>query len=381
MKDAKLMHDIRAIIRSGNTSPFFKNYLGGRWVQEFEKEFARYVGARYAVSMANGTLALNAAYDVWKCQTGWIDPDAVVSPYTFVATVSELARTGYRPIFADVEPSSGLISADAVRQSHAYHSSFPSLLVVMYPLGSMPEDDTLETALFLGSHAIPGGVKPVIEDACQALSPTFKDRHMKGTFAAFSMQQTKSLSTGEGGMVTTDWEEGAMRLRHIRNHGNKYGGKIMYSHIISTNYRLTEIQARIGLEALKGYNAVVKRQLRLGQILHEAMDSTDWLLPQNPWSSNGYIFMGRICGPSDRTTREKFLLKTKRWNKGVPGYVVGPGYSELVSELPAFRKWANQCLPCPNAQELVEKSVWFDIRKMSTDTVKGLARTIERFRP
>ena len=376
------MKQIAAIVDSGQTSPFFKNFLGGRFVREFEREFARYVGAKYAVSMANGTLALNAAYSAVLPDCGRVKPKIAVSPYTFVATVSELVRVGCEPVFVDVQNESGAI--DLRKTVAVEHDG----VVLMHPLGS-PCDASTNDRFF-------------VEDACQALGARFDDYSMCGTRArigVFSFQQTKSASTGEGGMAVTNDDELYRRLCFIRNHGEKYGPFAeRYSYMTGTNYRLTEIQAAIGLHALKTYDKLVKHQLMLGKIVLESIHRARWLYPQEPWSGNGYIFGSAIsnflCGPNCNSkrsysadhaaakgVRERFLKRVKRWNKGVPGKVIGSGYSELVYELPAFRSYFHSPPEqCPVAEMWRDHAVWFDIRQMSVDEVKSISREIERFK-
>ena len=365
MADKRLMRTIEHIIDTNQTSPFFKNFLGGPQVQAFEKAFAKYIGVKYAVSMANGTLALNAAYSAVLPDCGRVKPKIVVSPYTFVATVSELVRVGCKPVFVDVQTESGAL--DLRKTVAVEHDG----VVLMHPLGS-PCDASTNDRFF-------------VEDACQALGARFDDYSMCGTRArigVFSFQQTKSASTGEGGMAVTNDEELYRRLCFIRNHGEKYGPFAeRYSYMTGTNYRLTEIQAAIGLHALKTYDKVVKHQLMLGEIIKESMEESTWLFPQEPWTENGYIFAGKLNPsiPNSETvlTRANFLKKVKRWNQGVPGKVIGGGYSELVYELPAFREYARSC---PVAEMWRDHAVWFDVRKYSVDEVKSISREIEKFK-
>src|SRR5208282_2887639 len=128
LADKQLMQQIEQLIDSNELSPFFRNFNGGQYVQEFEHEFSRYVGSKYAVSMANGTLALNAAYTALDLKHGGI----IVSPWTFVATVSEIIRSGHTPLFADVNRLNGGIDHESVQELASSAKAF----VLMHPLGS-----------------------------------------------------------------------------------------------------------------------------------------------------------------------------------------------------------------------------------------------------
>lgn len=386
MADKKLMHTIEQIIDSNRTSEFFRNFEGGPHVRVFEKAFADYVGVKYAVSVCNGTLALACAYEALQCQSGWVEgvAEAVVSPLTFVSTVSELVRTRWVPVFADVDPHTWAISPEAIEKACTRKTS---MIVAMDPLGISADMNAIrEIAVKHGkTSCVPGGKLLVVEDAAQAIGSTFDGVPCgsRADIATFSLQATKSVTCGEGGVCVTNNEEYYQRLLHIRNSGNKYGPfKERYSHIIATNYRLTEIGAAIATHSLKEFERTgLKAQIERAKILAEAMDKnrlfTQQGRPLTEWTTegNGYIIGSTLPTPE---MRDRFLKKAKRFNRGEPGYVVGAGYSETVSQLPAFRRWATT--PCSVAEDLVTRFSWFDVRAMPMSTVKDLARVVEKFR-
>jgi perosamine synthetase len=371
----ELMKDISQLLKSGELSPFFKDFDGGPCVQRFEKEFAQYVGVRYAVSMANGTLALNAAYTATQLPGG---SEFITTPWTFVATVGEIIRAGYTPVFADVDLETGTLDGQSVASKVTPRTA---CVVPMHPLGVPCDMDKLLE--LRKEHGL-----RVCEDSCQALGSTFQGR-MCGTvgdMGCFSLQQTKSLSSGEGGVVVTNDESLYDSLRHIRNHGNKYGEfRERFTGIVASNYRLTEIQAAIALHALRNYPDILKDQLERFHILFDSLAVSRVLVPQAQYaksSRNGYIIGSRLRTTirNPEATRQQLLRRMGGFSRGLPGYVVGPGYSEVVYDLPAFRRLKLTEHPCPNAEELVKRSVWFDVRKMPMETVKELGRRIEKFR-
>ena len=369
-----LLRDVSRILRSEEQSPFFRNFDGGPYVRKFEREFAHYVGTRHAVSVANGTLALNAAYTAIAAGRSWREPEAVSTPYTFVATISELVRAQIRPVFGDIDPETYALSPGSAAKKIGPRTR---MVVVMHPLGVPADMDGFQRTV---KEQNPSSLT-ICEDASQALGSVFRGKKCGqfGLVACFSLQQSKSLSAGEGGVIVTNSEEVCDRLRHIRNHGNKYGPfRRRFRNIIATNYRLTEIQAAIALHALKSYDRIVSAQRQRARILSEAMGTSRRFLAQRwPKNSepNGYIVGSRVDGV--HMTRERFLRKVKRFNRGFPGYVVGPGYSELVYQLPAFQYLRAKC---PTAEAVLRHAVWIDARRMPIDVVKDLAREIERFK-
>jgi dTDP-4-amino-4,6-dideoxygalactose transaminase len=376
LTQGSLIKEIEAILESGQLSPFFKDFDGGPYVQRLEKQFAAYIGTKHAVSMANGTLALEAAYTATRFPRG---AEFVTTPWTFVATVSEIVRAGYTPIFADVDLETGALDTESVAGKITPKST---CIVPVHPLG-VPCD--MERFMELKKRY---DRLLIIEDSCQALGSTYQGK-MCGSMSnigCFSLQQTKSVSSGEGGMAVTNDDELYDRLRHIRNHGNKYGKfQAKYPDIIASNYRLTEIQAAIAFHGMRDYSQTVKEQLARFEILFESLTASEELEPQQTYpksTRNGYI-IGSAFRKTQRdpeSARQRFLEENRRFNKGIPGFVVGPGYSEPVYDLPAFRRFKPNEHPCPNAEELWKRSVWYDVRKMPVETVKDLAREIEKFR-
>jgi dTDP-4-amino-4,6-dideoxygalactose transaminase len=373
LSQAELIRDISRLLKSGQLSPFFKAFDGGPYVQKLERQFAKYVGTKYAVTVANGTLALSAAYAAPNFAQG---SEIITTPWTFVATISEIVRAGHKPVFADVEIATGCLDPGSVTSKITQKTK---LVVPMHLLGVPCDMARLKDAC--------AGL-PIIEDSCQALGSIFQGQKCGsfGELACFSLQQTKSLNSGEGGLIVTSDEETYNRLRYIRNHGNKYGAfQEKYKDIVATNYRLTELQSLIALHGLKNYPEVIKDQLKRFKILEESMVASKFLLPQETYPDsirNGYIIGSRIQPnvPNPEDVRKRFLEKNRMFNKSIPGYVVGQGYSELAYDLPAFQRFKPNDHPCPNAEELLKRSIWFDVRKMTIETVKKLGREIEKFR-
>lgn len=369
----KLMEDVKQILSSGQTSPFFKSFDGGPYVRRFERAFAHYVGTRYAISMTNGSLALNAAYGALRLPP---KTEVITTPYTFVATASELLRLHLVPVFADIDLDTFNLSPSSVDQ---HITSKTGAVVPVHTLGVPCDMPGLKDVVKKRGHL------SIVEDACQALGT--KSGHTtcgnyESDMAAFSMQQTKTLSSGEGGIVVTNADLYADRLRMIRNHGNKYAlfkDRKDMAGIIGTNFRMTEIQAAIGYHGLKDYETKLNRLNRLAKILVESIDRSNWLIPQlrpSGWRIHWYIIGSRFRS-SRANVREKFLKRVKRFSSRTPGRVIGPGYSELIYELPAFQRYHQHC---PNAEELVRSAVWFDIRRMDEEEVKALSRETERFK-
>ncbi len=219
----------------------------GPKVNEFEEAFAAWVGARYAVSFSSGTAALHGAAFAAGLGAG---DEAITSPMTFAATANCILYQGGKPVFADICEST--LNIDPAEVLKRITPRTKALLPVDY--AGHPAD--LDQLLAMAEHH--GLV--VIEDACHALGAEHRARRVGSIshMTVFSFHPVKHLTTGEGGMVTTDNVRFADTLRKFRNHGISSGarerqakGQWHYEMVLlGFNYRLTDIACALGLRQL-----------------------------------------------------------------------------------------------------------------------------------
>ncbi len=222
----------------------------GPEVRAFEDEFAAFCGTDRAVATSNGTTALVATLEA----LGLDDGDAVVtSPFSFVASANAIRLAGGTPVFADIDPDTYAIDPDAVAELLADRDDVVGLLPVhLYGLpAEMPAliDLADDHDLF------------VVEDACQAHGASIDGTRVGGVgdAACFSFYPTKNMTTGEGGMVTTNREDVADGVARYVNHGRGETGTGGYDHVeLGHNHRMTSLAATIGrtqLDRLPSFNA------------------------------------------------------------------------------------------------------------------------------
>jgi len=203
----------------------------GPRVAEFERRFAEMVGTKHAVAMANGTLAEEAIIAGLGIGPG---DEIVTVGHTFSATAAAILRAGATPRFVDIDPATWLM--DPAAAAAAIGPKTRALMPV-HLFGLVADMDPL------GALATRHGLA-MIEDACQAVGATYAGRQA-GSFGvgAFSLYATKNITSGEGGMITTDDDALADWLRTFRSQGMK----VRYLHeMLGTNYRMTDIAAAIG---------------------------------------------------------------------------------------------------------------------------------------
>lgn len=240
----------------------------GPKVEELERAFAACVGAREAVAVSSGTAALHAAVAGLGVGPG---DEVVVPALTFVASANCIVFQGARPIFADVEPDTLLLSA-ATAEKHLT-SRTRAIVAVDYAGQPCAYRDLRE--LVSGTHI------SIVADACHSLGGQAGGRPV-GTLAdasAFSLHPVKAITAGEGGMVTTDDAMLAGRMRVFRNHGittdHHRRAATMTWHYemegLGFNYRLSDVQSALALSQLRSLEAWIEARRRIAARYDEAL--------------------------------------------------------------------------------------------------------------
>jgi perosamine synthetase len=262
---------VLSVLRSGWITTGLK-------VAEFEEGFANYVGARHAVSFSSGTAALHGA----AFAAGLVPGDeAVTTPMTFCATANCVIYQGARPVFADVCRDSLNIDPDEVAIRITPRTK--AILPVDYAGHPADLDRILELA---EQHQL-----VVIEDACHALGAEYKGKRVGriGHMTVFSFHPVKHITTGEGGMVTTNNPDFASQLRAFRNHGidlesreqqREVKGRWFYEMVsLGYNYRLTDIGCVLGLSQLRRLDANLARRREIARFYSEALRDMPGVIP------------------------------------------------------------------------------------------------------
>jgi perosamine synthetase len=289
----------------------------GPKVAEFEEAFAEYVGARYAVSFSSGTAALHGAAFAAGLRPG---DEAITTPMTFCATANCVLYQGARPVFADVCPDTLNLDPDEVARRITSHTK--AILPVDYAGHPADLDPLLELA---DRHGL-----VVIEDACHALGAEYKGRRVGSIshMTVFSFHPVKHITTGEGGMVTTNDAELARRLRMFRNHGidsdarqRQAQGQWYYEMLtLGYNYRLTDIGCALGLSQLRKLHANLARRREVAARYNWSFQGMRAVIPPavrpnvNPaW----HFYPIRLALPKLRVGRAEIFRALRAENIGV----------------------------------------------------------------
>lgn len=239
----------------------------GPKVVEFERAFAELVGAKHAVAVSNGTAALHAA--VFAAGVGEGD-EVITTPMTFAASANCARYQGATVVFADVQP--GTLNIDPAEIEKKITSRTKAIVAVDYT--GLPID-IAEINRIAEKHGL-----IVIEDAAHALGATYKARPVGALthLSTFSLHPVKHVTTGEGGVVTTNDDDLAARLRLFRNHGittdhreRESRGSWTYEMVeLGYNYRLTDIQCALGLSQMKKLGGWLARRREIARAYSSA---------------------------------------------------------------------------------------------------------------
>ncbi|MFZ1057703.1 MAG: DegT/DnrJ/EryC1/StrS family aminotransferase [Candidatus Rokuibacteriota bacterium] len=259
---------VMEVLDEGRLSTFIaspgEHFLGGRRIRQFEQEFGEFHRARFAVAFNSATAALHAAVVACGVEPG---QEVIVPPYTFTSTATCALMQGAIPVFADVDGQAFCLDPKSVE---AVVSPLSRAMIPVHLFGQPAAmDELLEVAR---RHRL-----RVIEDCAQAPGATYRGKKVGtlGDCGVFSFQETKNLMTGEGGMLITDDPTIAEVARLIRNHGEAAvppGEARSYkAEILGWNYRMTELEAALGLVQLRQLPAQNGARQRLAAHLTRAL--------------------------------------------------------------------------------------------------------------
>jgi len=208
----------------------------GPKVAEFEQAFAHFIGTQFAIATSNGTTALHAALLAHNLGPG---DEVITTPFSFIATANAITMTGAKPVFVDIEEDSFNINPSLIEA--AITPKTKAILPVH--LYGKPANMKAITEI-AAKHNL-----TIIEDACQAHGAEFEHKKV-GSFGTgcFSFYPTKNMTSSEGGMITTNDETLAKKIRKIISHGSE---KRYHHDFLGYNYRMTDVAAAIGVEQVK----------------------------------------------------------------------------------------------------------------------------------
>jgi perosamine synthetase len=335
----------------------------GPRVAEFEEKFAEYIGVKYAVAVSSCTTALHLAMIVAGVGQG----DEVICPsLSFIATANAILYVGAKPDFADIDPKTYNINPHEVEK---LITSRTKAILVVHQVG-FPADITAFKKICQRYHL------KMIEDAACAIGSEYQGKKIgsHSNLVCFSFHPRKVITTGDGGMITTSNESYYKKLKMLRQHGMSVDARMRHEakNIIfekydelGYNYRLTDIQAAIGIAQLEKLDSLLKKRRKIAHTYNKVLGKISWV--QIPFVRKGDIsnyqsyqlLLKKDCPISRDKLMEKLLKKGISTRRGIMASHLEPVYKKIYPhlKLPVTEYVAANSILIPIYAQMTKKEI------------------------
>ena len=326
----------------------------------FEREFAAFTQCEFGVSAFNGTVTLEMILEAMGIGAG---DEVIVPAISFISTATAISRVGALPVFVDIEQET--FNIDPHCAAAAITPATRAIMAVHFG-GPMADMDRL---LELGI--------PLIEDAAHAHGSEWRGRRAGsiGMAGSFSFQNSKVMTCGEGGLITTNDSGVNERVRAIGNQGRRADRGWFEHYTLGTNYRMTALQAAVLLPQLLRLPEQNQRRARNAVIVKEELagcDRIQWqAVPPEASVHTNYLLLGRIAG--NHADRARFHAAVTQ--AGVP---CTPFYPHTLYNNPLYQEGGCRVMPCPVSEGAISDAFWFPHRVLlgSAEDTREIARAI-----
>lgn len=343
------------VLRSGNIAQ-------GPKVKQLEDAFAELVGVKHAIAVNNGTTSLVASIEVLDLQPG---DEVLTSPFTFVATLNAILEAGATATFADISEDDFNISPASIADAITARTR---VLMPVHLYGQIADMGAISQL------AAEKGLA-VVEDSAQSHGSSQNGRGA-GSFGlgSFSLYATKNLTTGEGGMITTNDDALADRLRVLRNQGMR--ARYQYE-VAGHNYRLTDLQAAVGIPQIARYDRIVEARQRNAAYLSAGLASVPGIVTPRQLEGRRHVwhqYTLRIT-PDSGVTRDQFVAKLSELGIGAGIY-----YPKLVFDYDTYRNRDDVKIGnFPVAERIVKEVVSIPVHQnLSTSDLDRIVENVTR---
>ncbi|MBK8845451.1 MAG: DegT/DnrJ/EryC1/StrS family aminotransferase [Bacteroidetes bacterium] len=341
----------------------------GPRVLEFEQKFAAYTGSKYAVAVSNCTTALHLAFIVAGIKAG----DEVICPsMSYIASANSITYVGATPVFAEIDPHNYNLDIADVEQRITNKTK---AILLVHQIG-IPADVEAWERLCKKYNLL------LIEDAACAAGVSVNGKKIgaDSLLACFSFHPRKVISTGDGGMITTNNEAFYNRMRLLRQHGMSVNDRVRHEsktlifedHVeIGYNYRMTDIQAAVGIKQLEKLDWIVAERNKIATVYNDALSKIAWIqLPSIPencvYNYQSYYINLTNDAPIGRNELMQLMMDAGiSTRRGIMCAHRETAYKHLNISLPASEKAADQslCLPLYIPMDMNDVNIVIDFLK------------------
>lgn len=360
--------DVQAVIETLKS-----DYLTtGPKIKQFEEKLKEVTGAEYAVAIANGTAALHAACFAAGIQEG---DEVITSPITFAASANCVLYMGAKPVFADIDPATYNIHPDEIRKKITKKTK--AIIPVHFTGQPCDMDEIIKIAKEYDLM--------VIEDGAHALGAEYKGKKIGsiGDMTTFSFHPVKHITTGEGGAITTNDKKLYERLLLFRAHGitrekalltRDEGSWYYEQHLLGYNYRITDIQAALGISQLGKLESFLRKRREYSTIYNQAFSQVDGIIiPLQLKNTNSawHLYIIQLELSKLRVGRRDIFEELRQRNIGVNVHYIPVYYH------PYYQKLGYQKGLCPIAEALYESIITLPLYpKMSEQDIQYIIQNV-----
>lgn len=378
--------EIEAVVKVLKRRKLFASMYSGIEVPAFEEEFAKAIGAKYAIATSSGTAALDIAVAALGIGPG---DEVITTPYTFIATATCVLQNCAIPIFADVDIKTRNIDPEEIRKKITDRTK----AIIVVHIGGHPAemDEIMKIADEYGLY--------VIEDCAQAHLAEYKGKYVGtiGHIAIFSFQESKNMMSGEGGIITTNDPELAELCYSLREHGRMRNKPWYYHARLGWNYRMTELQAAILRVQLKRLPKITEERRRNAEYFSKLLKDFEGIEPGYvaPYVKHAYhLYMIDYFPEKVGLTKSEFVKAVAAEGIPISGGYMWPLYeNDIFRKLRARPKGCPYTCPyygkkisypkglCPNAEKLCyERGLWIPghVLNVNKEELNDIAVGIEK---
>lgn len=334
----------------------------GSKVDSFQKEFSKFVDAKYGIATSSGTTALHTALLALGIKKG---DEVITTPFTFAATANSIVYTQAKPVFSDINPKTYNLDPEKIEEQITDKTK---AIMPVHLYGQPADmDPIMKIAKYYDLS--------VIEDAAQAHGAMYNNQPVGsiGSMGCFSFYPTKNMTTSEGGMVTTNDKKLEEQASMIRAHGESN----RYNHVmLGYNFRMTDIAASIGLVQLKHINEFNDKRIANAKYLTEGLKDIDGITTPEKLSNVKHVYHQYTISVSENRDKFQEYLKNEGVGTGIhyPAVIYKQGYYQdqgYVGDCPNAEKASQHVLSIP-----VHPSLTQDDLDIVIETIKKASESI-----